>query len=163
MKKLFLIRHAKSDWADPGIKDFDRPLNHRGLRDAPVMAKRLKDTLSSVDLIVSSPALRAKATAIFFSEVYSFKKDEVVLDLRIYEAGLSQLLQVVNELDDRFHTILLFGHNPGFSELTTYLGGLHIEMPTCSIAELDFDLKSWSLLSANTGKLSSFDYPKKEH
>lgn len=163
MKKLFLIRHAKSDWADPGIKDFDRPLNHRGLRDAPVMARRLKDILKHVDILISSPALRAKTTAAFFSELYSTSKNNVLHDPRIYDAGFSQLLQVVNELDNKYHVVLLFGHNPGFSDLTTYLGGMHIDMPTCSIAELEFEVESWSMVSANSGKLASFDYPKKDH
>jgi len=162
VKRLILIRHAKSDWADPSLKDFDRPLNARGLRDAPKMSERLVIAHKSIDAIISSPAQRAKSTAAFFANVYLDKKLKVQFEPRIYDASIFQLFGIVTELDSELDTVILVGHNPGFSELTTYLCGVHIQMPTCAVAELVFEVDDWKLISANSGRLVGFDYPKKE-
>ncbi len=161
MKRLFLIRHAKSDWSEPGQSDFDRKLNPRGLRDAPFMAAMLAERMKKVDLIISSPANRAITTARFFAKSLQVSDKEFFTDERIYEATPAQLLLIVNAIDDHVNTAILFGHNPGFSQLSTYLTEALVEMPTCAIAEIEFDLESWKLISGSSGNLVQFDYPKK--
>ncbi len=164
MKTLFIHRHAKSDWGNHNLSDFDRPLNERGLRDAPDMASRLLDRGESIDHIISSPALRAITTARLVSKTLAFSESRIVEDKRIYDARVRDLLQVINETDDRFKSLILFGHNPGLSELTAYLSGMEAEnLPTAGIAKISFDTDHWGAVSANTGKLLYIDFPKNQN
>lgn len=161
MKKLYLVRHAKSDWDDISLKDFDRPLNKRGHRNAPFMAEKLKNRIESIDLIVSSPANRAITTASYFAKQFDVELKTIKQELKIYEAPVSSLLEVINDLDNNCVNVLMFGHNPGFSYLVYYLTGHICQMPTCSIAHVQFDLNDWKLISENTGRFIDLDYPKR--
>jgi phosphohistidine phosphatase len=161
LKTLHIVRHAKSDWSLPGQHDFDRGLNPRGLRDAPAMAERFASLGYRPDLLVSSPAVRAISTARFFAKALNMDSKEIMQNLLIYEAAWDTLLQVVNAWDDRFHEIAMFGHNPGFSQLATYLSGDMFEMPTCAIVSLQFEFDSWQMVSKKTGRIVQFDFPKK--
>jgi phosphohistidine phosphatase len=158
MKRLILIRHAKSDWSEPELKDFDRSLNARGKRDAPVMADKLFSKYSKADALISSPAKRALTTAKVFFQRY--EKSVLIERSEIYEARYLQLIQLINSFDDKWNTVILFGHNPGFSDLASMLSGQNIELPTCAMAALEFDFKNWELISAETGKLVYFNFPK---
>lgn len=161
MKDLYLIRHAKSDWDDITLSDFDRPLNKRGRNNAPFMAQNLKQRIQRVDMIVSSPANRAISTANYFAHAFDLSEESISKDKRIYEAPVSSLLEVLNSFDNRWQTVLMFGHNPGFSYLTNYLTGEACQMPTCSIAHIRFDLNDWKHISNGTGRLIDLDYPKR--
>jgi phosphohistidine phosphatase len=159
MKKIFLIRHAKSSWDDPAIKDFERPLNNRGERDAPFMAARFSHAFE-VGLYLSSSAARALATASVFHKLAKNTEVKLLQDNRIYEALLQDLLSVLCDLPDSLESVALFGHNPGLSHLITYLTGDLVDMPTCSIAEIELKHDTWKALGQNTATLLSFDYPK---
>ncbi len=159
MKKIFLIRHAKSSWDNPTMKDFNRPLNNRGERDAPFMAARFIQSFE-VGLYLSSPAVRAEATASVFHKLARNGPVELLLDRRIYEASLPDLLSVLSELPDSLESVALFGHNPGLSHLIAYLTGDFVDMPTCSIAEIELNHDTWKALGQDTSSLVSFDYPK---
>ena len=159
-KELIIIRHAKSDWGNADLKDFDRPLNKRGKTNAPEMAHRLVKHKYKPELIVSSPALRALTTAKFFSDTWQMPLANIKEEPTIYEANLKTLLKVVNQLDNRFDKIALFGHNPGLSDLVSYLDGHIYEMPTCSVVILKFPFDDWVMLSEGTGKVLLYDYPK---
>ena len=148
MKKLYLIRHAKSSWKDLFVDDFDRPLNKRGKKDAPLMGKRLKEKGIKPDLIISSPALRAKTTAQVIAKELGFK--EIVYDEKIYEAEEETLYEIVKNLDSRYKTVFLVGHNPGLNMLAEKLVGLNDNIPTCGVVEIDLDAR----------RLISFEYPK---
>ncbi|HTM97258.1 MAG TPA: histidine phosphatase family protein [Pedobacter sp.] len=162
-KRLILIRHAKSDWANPGLKDFDRPLNKRGNLNAPEMAQRLVNQKIRPNLIVSSPALRALTTAKYFAKAWEIEEKAIQTEKHIYEAGIKTLLTIVNGFDDKFETIAMFGHNPGFTDFANYLSEVEIyNMPTCSVVMLEFPFESWEMVSAQTGKILLFDYPKLE-
>jgi phosphohistidine phosphatase len=162
-KQLFLIRHGKSDWANPSLRDFDRPLNNRGKINAPEMAQRMVSQSLYPDLILSSPALRALTTAKYFAKEWDVAEAAIETDKNIYEAGLKDLLKIVNNLDDLYDKIAIFGHNPGFTDFANYLSNGHIyNMPTCSIVILEFPFDKWSLISADIGKVLLFDYPKNE-
>ena len=160
-KRLILIRHAKSDWGNPSLRDFDRPLNKRGHAAAPEMAQRMVNQNIYPDLIVSSPALRALTTAKYFAKEWEVEVNNIETDKTIYEAGVKNLLNVVNQFDNQYATIALFGHNPGLTDFANYLSDVNIyNMPTCSIVMLEFPFEEWNVVSSSTAKVLLFDYPK---
>ncbi|MFC4211149.1 SixA phosphatase family protein [Pedobacter lithocola] len=159
MKQLLLVRHGKSDWGNLDLKDFDRPLNKRGKENAPEMAERLINKGFKFDLIVSSPAKRAKSTAKFFAEAYKIEK--IQYEEFIYEANSSTLLTVVNALNDKADTVIMFGHNPGFTDFANELSDADIyNIPTAGMVLISFPFNSWKMVSKGTGELVFFDYPK---
>ena len=160
-KQLLLIRHAKSDWDNAGLTDFNRPLNRRGNANAPEMACRMLNEQIIPDLIVSSPALRAITTAKYFAETWRIDKAKIQHESSIYEANVKSLLAVVNQLENQFKLVALFGHNPGLTDFANYLSDANIyNMPTCSIVIIKFPFDNWNEISAETGKVMLFDYPK---
>lgn len=162
MKRLVLLRHAKSSWKDASLADFDRPLNKRGKQDAPMMGQRLAGRGLAPDSIVSSPARRARHTARSVAEALDYPEDEIVFEAAIYEAGVADLLQVARHLDDSDDEVVLVGHNPGFTDLCNLLSGETIDnLPTCAAACIVFDLPSWGQIGPQTGELVFFDYPKR--
>lgn len=160
-KRLILVRHAKSDWGNPSIRDFDRPLNKRGHTAAPEMVKRMVDQHIYPDKMVSSPALRAITTAKYFAKEWGINENDIQTDKNIYEAGIKNLLTIVNHFDNHQNTIAMFGHNPGLTDFANYLSDVNIyNMPTCSIVMLEFSFDDWNLVSGSTAKVLLFDYPK---
>ncbi|MES2419294.1 MAG: histidine phosphatase family protein [Bacteroidota bacterium] len=160
-KQLFLIRHAKSDWANADLRDFDRPLNNRGRANAGEMAERMRNLQTKPDVVVSSPAVRAFTTAQYFAKTWGINENEIETDANIYEASVKTLLNVVNHFNDKHDTIAVFGHNPGFTDFANYLSNGHIDnMPTCSVVLLTFPFDQWGLISSNTAGILLFDYPK---
>lgn len=153
-----LVRHAKSDWDDPSLKDFDRPLNRRGLANAPLMADRLIHKHLVPQYVVSSPALRAKTTAKLFTQQMGLVEPAYNED--IYEASYPTLLNIVNQLPDEYDFVALFGHNPGMGQLIYKLSGQSYDIPTCAVTVISFDVESWEMISADTGKVEYYDYPK---
>ena len=161
MKKLILIRHAKSDWSNPLLEDFLRPLNKRGERNAPFMAKILEKKYIKPDLIISSPSIRTKQTLEYFIKQLNYK-DEVRFQESIYEAPFENLLKVIKNIKNSYNKIFLVGHNPGLCDLINFLLDKHFEnIPTCGIVEIDFNAKSWQDISKKNSNLVSFEYPKK--
>lgn len=148
MKTLFLVRHAKSSWNEPGLPDKDRPLNDRGKRDAPKMGERLAKRNVKPDLILSSPARRALKTAQIIAKRLDYRLEDILVDDRLYAAEADDLLHVIRELGDKPKSVMLIGHNPELTELAHRLSNKITQMPTCAVAELMFDAKSWS----STGK-----------
>jgi len=161
-KHLFIIRHAKSDWSFD-VSDFDRPLNARGFKNAPEMAKQLADYAIKPQQLMSSPAKRAITTAQVFAEHLHFPVNEIKLDPRIYEALPNTLLQIISELDNRVDSVAFFGHNPGLTLLVNYLADEHIyNLPTCSIVHLRFDdVTDWASISGGMGTNAWFAQPGK--
>ena len=161
MKKLVLIRHAKSLRDGTVSRDIDRPLNERGLRDAPFMAARFADTVGKeMTLCVSSPAKRAADTAGYFVRALG-GRIELRTEPAIYEAPLSELIRVVEQLPESHSGVVMFGHNPGFSMLVEYLSGEWVDMATCAIAVLEMHVQEWKMIGRGTATLVGFDYPKK--
>ncbi|MFW2554312.1 SixA phosphatase family protein [Aliarcobacter butzleri] len=161
MKKLILIRHAKSDWSNSFLDDYLRPLNKRGEKNAPLMANLLKEKNIRPDLIISSPSLRTKQTLEYFIKKLNYN-DEVKLEESIYEAPYENLLKVIKDIPNIYKTVFLIGHNPGLCDLINFLLDKHFEnIPTCGIVEIDFNAKSWQDISKENSNLVSFEYPKK--
>lgn len=161
MKRLCLMRHAKSSWQDSSLADIDRPLNKRGLSDAPMMGKRLAAKGLKADLIASSPANRALTTARTIALHIAYPEDNIRIIDEIYLADPAMLYELAGQIPDTIQTAMFFGHNPGFTYMANDLGDLRIDnMPTCSIAVFDLDIDAWSDISPHCGKLSFVDYPK---
>ena len=161
MKTLFLVRHAKSSKDDPSLPDANRPLDDRGKRDAPKMGKRLAKRDVKPDLIVSSPATRAIATAHLMADEIDYRRKDIVEDDRLYANNAGRLLEVIRELDDKLRSVMLFGHNPEFTDLAHGLSADITEMPTCAVAEFSFDAKSWSDVGHVAPVSATLDHPKK--
>jgi phosphohistidine phosphatase len=159
MKTLLLLRHAKSDWDDPSLRDFDRPLADRGKRDAPEIGKALRKRGPLPDLILSSPAARAKATTKAVVKAAKIKLD-VEYDEAIYSASSAELVTLVNRLPDSCSCAMMVGHNPGFEDLVGRLSGSHERMPTAALACLEFQVESWSDVGDQEGKLVWLLTPK---
>ena len=161
MKTLFLVRHAKSSRNDPTLADRDRPLNDRGLRDAPKMGERLAKRDVEPDLMLSSPALRAITTAQLMAKKLDYKPKDIVLDDRIYATSARVLLDIIHGLDDRLKCVMLVGHNPEISELAHRMSSEITDMATCAIAEFSFDIKSWTKVGKTAPEKVTLDEPKK--
>lgn len=160
MKRLFLIRHAKSDWSNLQLDDFDRPLNKRGKKNAPFMGQILKEKKVYPDMIISSPAYRARETAIQISKEINFKK-EITYNEYLYEASLKTLLETINYIEDENDDVFLIGHNPSLNMLSFYLIEFNENIPTCGIIEIEFDCDTWREVKKKNAKFVSFEYPKK--
>lgn len=160
-KHLFIIRHAKSDWSFE-VGDFERPLNARGFNDAPFMAQRLAQYRMQPELLVSSPAKRALTTAQIFAAHLHISIKDIQVNERIYAADTNNLLRVINEMDNQYDHVALFGHNPALTLLVNDLANEHIaNMPTCSIAHIHFeDIPDWAMVSGGLGQMTWFAYPK---
>jgi phosphohistidine phosphatase len=158
MKTLFVLRHAKSSWDQPDIADFDRPLNGRGRSAAPLMGRVMRERGIIPEVILSSPAQRARDTALLVKESGEFAAD-ILYDPRIYEAGPQTLAQVVSEMDE-VDRLMLVGHNPGIESLVRYLTGRDESMPTAALAVIELDIPRWENIGKNSGRLAEVIRPK---
>ncbi len=159
MKTLFILRHAKSNWQNADLSDFDRPLNERGLKTAPFMGELMKKNLFQPELILSSPAKRAEQTARLVKESANLD-GEIQFDERIYEASPSRLLEVISEQNEQTDSLMLVGHNPGLEGLVRFLTGESEPMPTAALAVIDLDADKWSQIKSLTGNLRTLIRPK---
>ena len=163
MKTLVLVRHAKSSWKDESLADRDRPLNRRGERDAPEMARRLADLVGRPDLILSSPARRALATARVVADVVGYPVEAIREDERIYQATPAAILEVIRGVDNGIDRVFLFGHNPGLTELVNELSEPAVDnVPTCGVVELRLTTGRWSDVSRANVRRETFLTPKGE-
>ncbi|HUS24642.1 MAG TPA: histidine phosphatase family protein [Candidatus Binatia bacterium] len=162
MKILTLVRHGKSSRDDPGLPDFERPLNERGRKDCRLVARKLRKAGVRPDRLVSSPALRAITTAHAFAEVFGIPLADITLNPHVYEASAMTLLHIVHTLDAADDEAMLFGHNPGLSHLARKLAVKSPieELPTCGVLRLEFPVKAWIQLRAGTGKVLQLVTPK---
>ena len=162
MKTLYINRHAKSSWDSTSLSDFDRPLNKRGERDAPLMGNVLSKLVQAPQTIYSSPANRAITTAKIIAAAFNYEINNIIEDQKIYEAGVSDLMKIINNTSDNYDTIMLFGHNPTFTTISNYLSDKYIDnLPTSGFVKIDFPLNSWKDIEGETGNFILFEYPKK--
>jgi phosphohistidine phosphatase len=152
MKTLYLLRHAKSSWDDRSLRDFDRPLNERGLKAAPKIGAYMRKEEIRPDTIISSPALRAKETTTLMGEAAGLMS-LVNFDERIYEASAQRLFEIVAGFPDRTETAMMVGHNPGFEELLAALTGASQRMATATLACIELKIEKWSDVAADCGQL----------
>jgi phosphohistidine phosphatase len=162
MKFLTLLRHAKSSWKDPKMDDFDRPLNGRGKRDAPLMGNRLVSYGDIPEMIISSPAERARKTAELVAAALQYHPSAIRFEPCIYEADAETLIELVSQLDDNWKNVMLVGHNPGLTELANLLAPCNLDnIVTCGVARFAFETSRWRDIRVHSGQFLFYDYPKK--
>jgi phosphohistidine phosphatase len=163
MKRLYLVRHAKSSWKDLSLPDFDRPLNKRGKRDAPLMGEKLKKLDVLPDLLIASPAKRAKKTAKTIAAKIGYKSNKIIFDESIYHLGITGIVRILSKLDSEIESVMLVGHNPDLTILAEQFSGNIVDnVPTCGIFCLEFNFADWRKISSETGRTIFFEYPKKD-
>jgi len=162
MKTLYLLRHAKSSWDNPDLKDFERPLSERGIRDVPLMAERFRSRKGRVDTIICSPAVRTKTTAQMFAKELGFPRDEIGSNPELYFAGSNMFLKAASLLDEECEMAIMVGHNPAITEFVNEMAGSDIaNIPTCGLVELRLPIDDWSKIAFASAELIDFDFPKK--
>ncbi|MEO0331181.1 MAG: histidine phosphatase family protein [Bacteroidota bacterium] len=160
-KTLYLVRHAKSSWKDTSLVDHNRPLNKRGKRDAPEMGRRLAARNIRPDLVISSPAERAKRTIIVIAAEISYSESQIQWKEGLYHASAETLLKHMRDVGNKYQSLMLVGHNPGLTDLQNYLCEEAIEnIVTTGIVCIQFEVTDWA--GINSGQLQWYDYPKKE-
>lgn len=161
MKKLYLVRHAKSSWREEGAHDMDRPLKGRGIRDAHNTSRWLMEEGYQPELIISSPATRALHTALIFAKNLNCAYNEIRIEKKIYEASTKEIVEVIQSLDNRYKSVMIFGHNPTITNFVNKRIDHRIDnVPTTGVACLKFDMDNWLDLN-NEAELLFFDYPKR--
>lgn len=161
-KTLYLMRHAKAGWMDMHLGDFNRPLNQRGLLDAPEMGQRLQKRGVNPQIVLCSPAQRTRQTAELLIKEFDGTMDGVQFDDRIYEADPDTLLDLIQSLPDTCSSAMLIGHNPSIGFLANQLSDVHIDqMPTCAIATIELEAHDWKDATCVTSRLIDFDSPKR--
>jgi phosphohistidine phosphatase len=163
MKTIILVRHAKSSWKDPSLDDFDRPLNKRGKMNAPFMGKKLKERKIKPDLLLSSPAKRAKKTAIAVAKALDYPKKKIIFIKKMYHASARYLFDLLKILDDENEIIMLFGHNPSFNDFADMLLKRNpiFNIPTTGVCCIRFEVNQWHKVKEGKGEIVFFDFPKR--
>jgi phosphohistidine phosphatase len=165
VKRIVLIRHAKSSWANPLQSDFDRPLNDRGEHDAPMMGERLKKADITPDLFIASTAKRASQTARRVSKALGYDTEKIEWREELYHCVPSVFEEVIYGIDDKINTLFIVAHNPGISEFAASLDNtkaIH-HMPTCAVAGFEIDIDRWTDFNLGKKKTFLYDTPKKDH
>lgn len=168
MKRLTILRHAKSDWGDPNLEDFNRPLNDRGWKAAKRMGRELDRRHVRVDFVIASPAARVRETIDGLQESVKLNV-EIRFEPRLYGASEETLLQIVRSLSEKVHAPLLVGHNPGLQRLAIELthddaGGLRQRMtdkfPTAALARIELPADRWADVEPGSGAIAELILPK---
>lgn len=162
MKALYLLRHAKSSWSDGSLSDKERPLNNRGLHDAPMMGERLAARGEELDRVISSPALRARTTAELFSDKAGVMLQDIESEPDLYFLGSGSIEDVILAQDDQVDALLLVFHNP---DITHFVNSVDYDVridnvPTCGLIRMNCDISQWRDWSRDNTDFDYFDYPK---
>ncbi|PLX95361.1 MAG: hypothetical protein C0621_03795 [Desulfuromonas sp.] len=161
MKRLTLLRHAKSSWTNPTLDDFERPLNTRGRRNALEMGERLRHLGLLPDRVLLSPARRSLETAELLLPHLPLQQDQIELDDEIYGASGATLLNRITHLSDCIEHLLLLGHNPGLTELWNRLAPQKVaNIPTCSVFSLNLAVNQWGLIKQGPAQVAFIETPK---
>ncbi|MGZ4053576.1 MAG: SixA phosphatase family protein [Bacteroidia bacterium] len=162
MKTLYLIRHAKSDWAIEGLSDIFRPLNSRGYSDAHKMALVLKEKKILPELIITSPAIRAISTALIFSKILNYDPSKILINKNLYDSSVKDYSKVVSEAGKNIKSVMLFGHNPVITQFANSLtASFAEEMATCCIVGIKIKAKDRGFSTNKMNELFYYDHPKK--
>ena len=162
MKRLYLARHAKSSWDEGWLDDVERPLNVRGKRDAPIMGGILREMGVKPEVIVTSPAARAAATARIVARELGYPLEKIRYRERLDEGVSRDYIDTIASLDPEHDSAMIFGHNPTITTVANmWAGSSIVNIPTCGVVGIEFDTDSWIPASEERGRLLFFEYPKK--
>ena len=155
MKKLYLVRHAKSSWDQGGIRDFERPLTNLGIKRSKKVIEYLKSHQVKIDLMISSPAVRTHETARLFANGLDYQIESIRLQMEVYEAYADHLLEIIRSTEDEVTSLMLVGHNPAMTHLANIFLTEKIEnLPTTGVAAFSFPVKNWnSIITADPTQL----------
>lgn len=155
------MRHAKSDWTDDNLSDFDRPLNERGSTEAPKIGKELQKIDIFPDIIYSSPANRAKSTTLIIAEKINYKNEIIYID-NFYFGNYNDVLKTVKSTSDNFENMMIVGHNPTWETLVNRLktDNNYFEMTTANLVIITFQVEKWQDISEKSGKTQLILKPK---
>jgi phosphohistidine phosphatase len=158
MKRLYVVRHAKSDWIN-GVSDIDRPLNDRGRRDAPFMAKILQDKNYLPDIIITSTATRTHQTRDLFLSVLGAIPTEI--DSTLYNGDIEDIMNICIQQNENINSLMTISHNPGITYFANVICNANlVNVPTCGILVIDIDTPSWHELDMSKCTLVDYLYPK---
>ena len=161
MKQLIFIRHAKSDWSNEGLKDIERPLNARGLKDAPIMTERLLKLVPKIDHFVSSPANRTKITSEYFMKGYGALSGSLEIRDDLYEAHIDDIIETIRSFDFSGDVVAVFGHNPGLTFMANLANDELIDnVPTCGIFLISAPISSWRKFDPSKAVMEILISPK---
>ena len=156
---LLLVRHAKSSWSNPRLTDFDRPLNKRGVSNAPLMGQRIKGYGIHLDTIITSTAKRAQETSKLIAKEITYDLEDINLESDLYHASREVFINIVSKQKNR--NILIVGHNPGIQDFSYWVSSKPtVNFPTCGVIHISFSLDNWTEIYQNSGKAIRFEYPK---
>jgi phosphohistidine phosphatase len=161
MKKLILVRHAKSNWETASTSDFDRTLHARGHVEAPMMGQRLKERVEKIDVFISSSAVRAFDTATYIAAAFEVAPQQIQTFDSLYHPPIEVFDTIIAGIDNRYETAAIFSHNPGITYFVNQLSDRIIDnVPTCGIFCVDIDTKDWKHWKEAPKSFNFFDYPK---
>ena len=164
MKTLYLLRHAKSSWSDPSLKDFERPISERGLKDIQTMSGRFLANQRELQCIITSPAVRAKTTANLFAKAIGFPRSDIAANPELYFAGSAMFLKATSLVDEDYKSAMLVGHNPAITEFVNVMCNAGIDnVPTSGLVELRLPVDYWAEVVEGEAELVDFDFPKRQH
>jgi phosphohistidine phosphatase len=159
MKRLILIRHSKSSWKDLSLTDFNRPLNGRGKFDGPLMADYLKSKINKIDYLHSSSSVRTFETSKYFINQIEFEKVEY--DDSLYHCSATSILNMISSYSDNYQSVMIIAHNPGLTNLINNITNISLDnLPTTGLAEIEFNINSWSDISYDNSNLVDLKFPK---
>ena len=159
MKRLILIRHSKSSWKDLSLTDFNRPLNRRGKSDAPLMADYLRSKIDKIDYLHSSSSVRTFETSKYFIEKIKFGKVEY--DISLYHSSATSILNIITNYSEGYQSVMIIAHNPGLTKIINNITNISLDnLPTTGLAEIEFNIKSWSNISYKNSNLLDLKFPK---
>lgn len=160
MKRLYLLRHAKSDWSFSKLSDFERPLNAVGKKSAPYMGQVLKEKGVTLDLLLSSSAVRALETAQIIADELDYPREKLQQEHKIYNAHVDTLIDLVGRLNDACGSVMLVGHNPGMTSLANYFAPeVAARLSTCSVLAVEFQVDTWQAVGKDSGECLFFESP----
>ena len=156
---LLLVRHAKSSWSNTSLTDFDRPLNKRGVSNAPLMGQRIREYGLHLDTIITSTAKRAQETSKLIAKEMAYEIEDIDLESDLYHASSEVFINILSKQQNR--NIAMVGHNPGIQDFSYWLSSEPtVNFPTCGVIHISFSLDNWTKISKNSGKAMRFEYPK---
>jgi phosphohistidine phosphatase len=161
MKTLYLVRHAKSSWDHPGLSDFERPLMATGIKKTKQITKYLIEKDVSVDLIISSPAVRALETAKLIAAGLDYPIENIKQEPALYEARFDEYLNLIHGIPDEINSLMLFGHNPTITSFANIFLDQGIDiLPTSGVVAISFETEHWIKISKIQPEQKFVVFPK---